>query len=87
MGEDLEGPSMVALEMGIEEEEVGIKDTSHRIWVCPVWGLHGAGRVSADPGPCGWRRTLVSSQLHEEARGCGDPVRKGGGPGNGLSAS
>lgn len=43
MGEDLEGPSIVALEMGIEEEEVGIKDTSQHIWVCPVWGLHGHG--------------------------------------------
>ena len=40
MGENLEGPSMVALEMGIEEEKVGIKDTSQRIWVCPVGGLH-----------------------------------------------
>lgn len=28
------------MEMGIEEEKVGIKDTSQRIWVCPVWGLH-----------------------------------------------
>lgn len=43
MGEDLEGPSIVVLEMGIEEEEVGIKDTSQHIWVCPVWGLHGHG--------------------------------------------
>lgn len=52
MGEDLEGPSMVALEMGIEEEEVGIKDTSHRIWVCPVWGLHGHGLGLGDRTQC-----------------------------------
>lgn len=32
---------LVVLEMGDEEEEVGIKDTSQHIWVCPVWGLHG----------------------------------------------
>ena len=52
MGEDLEGPSMVALEMGIEEEEVGIKDTSHRIWVCPVWGLHWHGLSLGDKTQC-----------------------------------
>lgn len=40
MGENLEGPSMVALEMCIEEKMVGIKDTSQCIWVCPVGGLH-----------------------------------------------
>ena len=52
MGEDLEGPSMVALEMGFEEEEVGIKDTSHRIWVCPVWGLHWHGLSLRDRTQC-----------------------------------